>query len=178
LTHAERIELVREFADEVGGWTSARIFGDAQEKAAYAAYTNPETIREHAFEQVVSRFQMFLASAGGSSTFGMLVHDQNQTACSNLTSLMRAFHRDGTAYASIPNIIETPLFVDSSLTSMVQVADLVAYAVRRFVEKGETDLLNRVQSRFDRRDNVVVGLRHYTASRPCRCRICIDHKRA
>jgi hypothetical protein len=29
LTHAERVALVRDFADEVGRWTDARIFGDA-----------------------------------------------------------------------------------------------------------------------------------------------------
>jgi hypothetical protein len=200
LTYAERVALVRDFADEVGRWSDARIFGDAQEKAAYPGYAaamnpdragsrkegaghwkvvtaSPESIRERAFEQVVSRFQIFLASAMGAATFGMLVHDQNQTACINLTALMRAFHKDGTAYAKIPNIIETPLFVDSSLTSMVQVADLVSYAVRRFVEKDETDLLDRVYPRFDRRGGVMVGLRHYTGARPCACRICVDHGR-
>lgn len=176
LTHAERLSLVRDFADEIGTWADARAFGDAQEKAKTAA-SSPERIRAHTFEQVVSRFQMFLAAAMGANTFGMLVHDQNQTACTNLTELMRAFHKDGTAYAQIPNIIETPLFVDSSLTSMVQVADLVAYAVRRFVENGETDLFDRVYSRFDRRGGVMVGLRHFTGARPCSCRICVDHRR-
>lgn len=200
LTQAERLALVRDFADEIGTWTDARAFGDAQEKAAYPGYasamdtartsrqvegpgrwkaatSSPTRIGESAFEQVVSRFQIFLATAMGTNTFGMLVHDQNQTACANLTALMRAFHKDGTAYAQIPNIIETPLFVDSSLTSMVQVADLVSYAVRRFVENGETDLFDRVYPRFDRRSGVMVGLRHYTGSRPCACRICVDHGR-
>jgi hypothetical protein len=201
LTHAERIALVREFADEIGRWTDARAFGDAQEKAAYPGYAaamnrektsgptdgnrrwkpvtaSPESLREHAFEQLVTRFQTFLASVMGSSGFGMLVHDQNQTASRNLTALMRAFHKDGTAYAQIPNVIETPLFVDSSLTSMVQVADLVAYAVRRFVEKSEADLFDRVYPCFDRRNGVMVGLRHYTGARSCSCRICKDHGRA
>ncbi|HZL17552.1 MAG TPA: DUF3800 domain-containing protein [Polyangia bacterium] len=108
----------------------------------------------------------------------MLVHDQNQTASKNLTALMRSFHSQGTTYSKIPLIIETPLFVDSELTSMVQAADLVGYALRRFIENKETDLFERIYPRFDRRGQTLVGLRHYTGKSPCSCRICIDHQRS
>jgi histone acetyltransferase (RNA polymerase elongator complex component) len=174
LTRAERIALVREFADTIGHWTDSRIFGDAQEKSAHVG-NDRERIREHAFEQLVTRFHTYLRTE--TQPLGMLVHDQNQTASTNLTALMRAFHKRGTAYSKIPYIIETPLFVDSELTSMVQAADLVGYAVRRFFENKETDLFERVYPRFDRRGSVLVGLRHYTGSRPCPCRVCIDHGR-
>jgi Protein of unknown function (DUF3800) len=177
LTHAQRIEAVRDFASEIGRWTDSRIFGDAQDKAHHVG-SDRERIREFAFEQVVARFHTYLRTGLQAQDFGMLVHDQNQTASKNLTALMRSFHAKGTTYSKIPFIIETPLFVDSELTSMVQAADLVGYALRRFIENKETDLFERIYPRFDRRGPTLVGLRHYTGKSPCSCRICVDHKRS
>jgi len=73
-------------------------------------------------------------------------------------------------------IIETPLFVDSRLTGMIQMADVCAYATRRFFEYNETDLFNRICHRFDRIPaGSVVGIRHYTGVFNCKCRVCLDH---
>lgn len=63
------------------------------------------------------------------------------------------------------------------LTSMIQLADLIAYATRRFFENGETDLFDRFYPRFDRlpRGGPVVGIRHFTGSFECHCKVCMDH---
>ncbi|PYK63242.1 MAG: hypothetical protein DME21_03580 [Verrucomicrobia bacterium] len=87
---------------------------------------------------------------------------------------MRRFHREGTLWAKIPRIIETPLFVDSSLTSMVQISDLCAYATRRYFEKGETRLFSKIVSRFDKKHGRMVGIRHFTSS-GCTCLVCRRH---
>lgn len=175
LTHAERVAALRAIADEVGTWNDCRLFGDVQRKSAHVG--EAERIRDFAFEQVVTRFQTFLRLAGGADAMGLLVHDQNETASRRLTGRMRSFHRTGTSFSLIPNIIETPLFVDSKLTAMVQLADLVGYAVRRFIENQEADLFDRIYDRFDRRNTRLVGLRHFTGQAPCTCRICVDHGR-
>jgi len=60
---------------------------------------------------------------------------------------------------------------------MVQLADLCAYAVRRFFENNETDLLNRIFRRFDWHNGRLVGLRHYTGRASCACMVCKDHGR-
>jgi len=91
---------------------------------------------------------------------------------------MREFHRAGTLWSAIDNIIETPLFVDSQLTSMVQIADICAYVTRRFFEKGETALFDVIYDRFDRKRERLVGLRHYTGMQRCLCRVCGDHGRS
>ena len=72
LSHAERKALVAEFADEIGRWSDALLFGDVQEKTAHT-WGDRERIREYAFEQVVTRFQTFLSSVRGSHRMGMLV---------------------------------------------------------------------------------------------------------
>ena len=108
----------------------------------------------------------------------IIVQDQNRAASKHLTDLMRRFHAQGTFFTKIPRLVETPLFVESGLTSMVQVADLCAYAVRRFFENGETDLFDRIYGRFDRKPSgTLVGLRHYTGDVTCSCRVCKDHGR-
>ncbi len=77
---------------------------------------------------------------------------------------MKKFHVSGTLWTSLENIIETPLFVDSQLTSMVQVADLCAYALRRYLENDESELFDLIFQRADRKGAVVVGVRHFTKS--------------
>ena len=136
-----------------------------------------QTIDEQAFEQVVSRFEKFLGNieSAGQSNYGLLVHDNNHAVAKRHTALMRRFHQAGTHWTTIERIIETPLFVDSSLTSMVQVADLCAYALRRFVENQEVDLFDRIFSRADRSGGAVVGVRHFSPE-SCSCKICVNHR--
>ncbi len=185
LTHAQRTELLQELADEIGSWNDTRLFAEAVEKAAMPPGAD---IFEKAFEQAVTRFHTFLVkweggrlSQGGSvsatsvDNFGLLIQDNNQTVAKNITDLMRRFHVQGTLWAKVERIIETPLFVDSSLTSMVQMADLCAYATRRFFENGEEDLFDRIFARFDRAGGKIVGIRHYVGAKNCKCKVCASH---
>lgn len=66
------------------------------------------------------------------------------------------------------------MFVDSQLTNMVQLADLCAYALRRYLENGETELFDLVFQRADRVGETVVGVRHFTEDE-CLCKICASH---
>jgi hypothetical protein len=172
LTRAERLQCLERIAGEIAGWTHARIFADAISKPDF----NPGKYSpyELAFDQIVSRYQTFLAKQG---CLGIIVSDNNATAAPRLTRLSREFHRDGTLYRDIPNVVETPLFVDSALTSMIQVADLCAYALRRLLENGEDRLWQIIEPRVEQVNGAMVGVRHYTGKRSCTCRICIAHKR-
>jgi hypothetical protein len=74
-----------------------------------------------------------------------------------------------------PGVVPHFEIVNSSLTSMVQMVDLCAYALRRFVENQETDLFNRIFQRADRAGGgYTVGVRHF-AGLTCRCQICVSH---
>lgn len=87
---------------------------------------------------------------------------------------MRTFHKQGTFWTGIYNIIETPLFVNSELTSMVQLADLCSYAIRRYLENSETFLFKHIYNKGDRKDGKCVGIRHFT-DQNCHCLICTNH---
>jgi hypothetical protein len=179
LTRQERLDLVREVADKVSGWGYARLFAECIDKNYFDPSKSRNTISEQAFEQVVSRFERFLGNINvgppSQDIFGLLVHDNNETVAKKHTDLMRRFHQQGTLWTSIARIVETPLFVDSRLTSMVQVVDLCAYALRRYFENHECDLFNRIYPRADRFLDKVVGVRHF-ALPTCSCEVCLTHK--
>jgi hypothetical protein len=179
LTREERRNFIRRVARCVGGWEFARLFAECLDKIHFDPTKHHYTVvDEVAFDQLVSRFEQFLRIAAPErQNFGLLIHDNNQTIAKKHTELMQSFYRQGeTLWTKINHIIETPLFVDSSLTGMVQIADLCAYALRRYLENGETDLFDSIFQRADRRDEVVVGVRHFT-KQPCSCKICEAHIR-
>ena len=176
LTIDERKDCVRKLADVIGSWSDSRLFGEATD---IARFNLPGTVFENAFAQVISRFHSFLDNYGrhtGSDLHGLVIQDNNETVADRLTDRMRTFHLEGTMWTEIPRIIETPLFVNSELTEMIQISDVCAYATRRFFENKEDDLFDRIYTRFDRSSRGrVVGLRHYTGFHVCDCRVCRDH---
>lgn len=179
LTLDERKEFIAEVADCVSKWGFARLFAECVDKLHFDPQRNRLTVDEQAFEQVVSRFELYLRNMSPPSTrpsFGIIVHDNNETVARKHTRQMRKFHQEGTLWTEINHIIETPMFVDSQLTSMVQLADLCAYALRRYLENRETDLFERVYKRADRQgqSGPIVGVRHFTNA-SCRCTICENH---
>ena len=178
LTENERKEFIAEAANSLSQWGFARLFAECVDKVHFDPRRHsPYNLGEMAFDQVVSRFEQYLQVTGTTQqNYGLLIHDNNQTVAKRHTDLMRGFHREGTRWTTVENIIETPLFVDSQLTSMVQLADICSYALRRYLENGEEDLFRLVFDRADRKDGSVVGVRHFTDS-SCVCHICISHSK-
>lgn len=176
LTHNERICFIQELADLVGCWSFARLFAECIDKVHFDPVRAKQSVDEQALEQLVSRFEQYMKIVSKSTKnlqlFGTLVHDNNETVSKKHTALMKRFHHHGTLWTSIEHIIETPFFVNSELTSLVQLADLCCYALRRYCENNETDLLNRIQSRFDRKKGKIVGVRHFTDD-DCQCMFCV-----
>ena len=178
LTFDERRMFVKELAQTVSSWNYARLFAECIDKIKYDPSRSNQVITEQAFEQVTTRFQIFLLNLSKkmkSKQYGMLIHDNNQTVAKKHTELMKTFHEKGTFWKNIPNIIETPLFVDSNLTSMIQIADLCAYSIRRYLENNESELFDLVFQRADSRHHKRVGIRHFPGS-GCTCKICQLHK--
>ena len=180
LSFKERRELIIDIAKEISNWTFARLFAECVDKIHFDPLRAKKSVDEQAFEQVVSRFEQYLQIKSlniKQNLFGLLIHDNNPTVAKKHTLLMKKYHQTGTLWTNLKHLIETPLFVDSELTSMIQIADLCSYAMRRYLENGEFELFDFVYKRADRKDNWVVGVRHYTNIK-CNCKICIAHKRA
>ena len=177
LTLQERNALVLEVAECVSKWGFARLFAECIDKGHFDPVRAKSSVDEQAFEEIVSRFERYLRHTDetrGQRNYGLLVHDNNETVERKHTLLMRNFHAKGTLWTNIERIIETPFFVDSQLTSMVQIADLCSYALRRYLENGETLLFEKIYSRADRKHGRTGGVRHFTAP-TCQCEICKFH---
>ncbi|PJZ51523.1 DUF3800 domain-containing protein [Leptospira adleri] len=175
LTHSERLNFITELAHTIANWSYARLFAECIDKLHFNPTISARPLDEHALEQIVNRFHKYLEimdrSAQVPESYGLLIHDNNDTVEKRHTDLMRHFHNHGTFWGNITKIIETPLFVDSKLTSMIQIADLCSYSLRRYLENSEDTLFNIIFQRADRINNAVVGVRHFT-SQTCNCKIC------
>lgn len=177
LTYQERKDFIKEIAEMVSRWSFARLFAECVDKTYFDPSRTTQTIDEQSFEQLVSRFEHYLGNIGKNNPdcCGLLIHDNNDTVAKKHTDIMKRFHETGTMWTSIKKIIETPLFVNSQLTSMVQVADLCVFSLRRYLENGERELFSLIFQRADSRYRTSVGVRHF--SRPeCTCDICNRHR--
>ncbi len=178
MTLQQRQKFISDVADCVANWGFARLFAECIDKLHFDPQRSKRTVDEQAFEQVVSRFEQFLQAIEKSEdgrNYGLLIHDNNETVAEKHTELMKYFHSHGTLWIKIQRIIETPLFVNSELTDLVQIADLCSYSLRRYLENEETKLFNKIFERADRRNNVVVGIRHFS-TQSCECAICTAHR--
>ena len=172
LTLDERRQVVTDLAELISGWGVVRLFAECIDKVHFDPIRTNTTVHEQAFEQVVSRFERYLQNR--QSGYGILIHDNNQTVAKRHTELMKIFLHKGTLWTRIDHVIETPMFVDSQRTNMVQLADLCAYAIRRYLENSEEELFDLVFRRADRIGETAVGVRHFT-SQGCPCKICTSH---
>lgn len=179
LTYQERHDFIKEIARCVSRWSFARLFAECVDKIHFDPSRTTQTIDEQSFEQIVSRFEQYLqiiSKSDPAPCCGLLIHDNNETVAKKHTDLMKQFHQRGTMWTRVSSIIETPLFVDSQLTSMVQIADVCAYAIRRYLENNENEIFDLIFQRADRKDRVAVGVRHFT-KKGCTCKICGPHKK-
>jgi hypothetical protein len=161
LTHTERKAFIFDVAGKIAQWNFARLFAECIDKISYDPSKATSTIAEQAFEQIVSRFETYLEKREvreKTEQFGLLIHDNNETVAKKHTALMRKFHKSGTLAGAIPHIMETPFFVDSKLTSMVQLADLCAYALRRYLENGETDLFDLIVTHAEKNEDKYISI--------------------
>ncbi len=178
LTWEERRKAVLEVAQTVSQWGFARLFAECVDKSHFDPALSRRSIDEQAFEQVVSRFEKFLQNQKSTSdAYGLLMHDNNETVARRHTRMMRSFHAVGTLWTDVDHIMETPMFVDSELTRMVQIADLCAYALRRYLENSESELFRSIFQRADRVGDVAMGVRHFSPP-SCDCEICSAHQSA
>ena len=187
LTRTERSRLFEDALDLVGSREGVRLFAEVVDKA----HLHHDNCLRHALEQVVSRFDAFLAHANTPTRtrrdHGLLVMDREPTYERYIESIYDEFRHRGHPWGRLQDVIESPFFVDSRRASGVQVVDLCIYAVRRYVEYGlrpgkihEEQNFLRIFHKFDRSGPKLHGLRHYCAKKSCDCLICRDrgHARA
>lgn len=117
-----------------------------------------DTITE-CFEQVASRFDMYLARlyAQGNTQRGIAIFDKSTTEKS-IQALARNFRQDGHTYGKLRNFSEVPLFLDSKSSRLIQLADLVSYAIYRKFEHQDEQFYEIIKDCFDTHNGKTHGL--------------------
>ncbi|MDI3283168.1 DUF3800 domain-containing protein [Polyangium sp. 15x6] len=173
LSRRERSQLLEDALDMVGK-ARVKLFSEAIRKA-----DAPGDVVTQAFQQVVSRFEYYLewrnSEPDGHINKGLLIMDQEGAREASYRSMLDEFRKSGHPWGALRNVIEAPFFVDSSLSGFTQLADVCAYAVRRYLEKGlepgsheERNFL-RIFPKFDRSGTRLHGLRHSCTKGTCPC---------
>ena len=132
---------------------------------------------ERAFEEICNRFNLYLRrmqSRDDDPHRGLVVMDKSNYE-ETLQGLASRFRERGTRWGTLRNLAEVPMFVDSRATRLVQLADLLAWAVWRRYEKQDTRYFDRIVNRFDKSGGVLHGLVHYSGSQTdCMCPACLS----
>ena len=159
---------------------SNKAFAIAVDKEVRA----PNDPVEYAFEEICNRFNLQLQRIYNRSNTprdrdgaqrGLVVMDKSDNYESALQSLARKFRAHGTRWGNLRNMAEVPLFVDSRASRIVQLADLVAWAVWRRYELQDTRYFDKITSRFDSEGGVMHGLVHFRSnSEECACPACLS----
>lgn len=133
-----------------------RLFGAVVNKTALAG-GDPVV---HAFEQITSRFDMFLRrlyAKHNDPQRGIMVFDKSTTE-QRIQTLARDFKYTGHSWGTTQSYAEVPLFLDSKASRLIQLADLVAYALFRNYEHGDSSFYDVIKDSFDAEGGVKHGL--------------------
>jgi hypothetical protein len=131
-----------------------------------------------AFEDLCQRFDIYLSKlfSEGERQKGLLILDDSSYETS-LQKLARNFRTLGTQWGNIKHLADTPFFVNSKASRIVQIADHIAYSVFRRYNSGDTSYFDIIAHKFHQADGIVHGLAHKQRTTPnCMCLACTTRR--
>jgi hypothetical protein len=142
---------------------STVLFGAAIEKSPAVV----DDVVSSAFEHVCSRFDSHLKRLHKSRNTqrGIIVFDEASYE-RTIQNLATDFKNIGRSWGVTHNLSEVPLFLDSKASRLVQLADLVAFAIYRNVEKADSQFYDIISHRFDRQGSSARGFFYKPANPP------------
>ena len=113
------------------------------------------------FTQAASRFDMFLGRVfrqKGQAARGIAIFDKSATELT-IQRLSHVFTSTGHQWGRrINNFAEVPLFLDSKMSRLIQVADLIAWSIFRHFEYKDSAYFSIIQNCFDADGKDIYGL--------------------
>lgn len=131
-----------------------------------------------AFEDLCQRFDIYLSRlfSEGERQKGLLILDDSSYETS-LQEMARNFRASGTQWGNIKHLADTPFFVNSKASRIIQIADHLAYSVFRRYNAGDTSYFDIIAHKFHQSDGIVHGLAHkQRTSLNCMCLACTTRR--
>ncbi|MCJ1887396.1 DUF3800 domain-containing protein [Pseudomonas sp. LA21] len=141
-----------------------RLFAAVIEKSAFVG-ADPV---EHAFEKLSMRFDLFLRrlyTKHSDAQRGIMLFDKSSTE-RRIQTLAREFKHSGHSQGQTKNYAEVPVFLDSKASRLIQLADLVAFAIFRKFEFGDDQFYDVIKDNFDSDGGIQHGLYMRTHAGP------------
>ena len=174
----EQRRMLRERVYEIIRNRRGTLFACAVENA-YAR--DGSDVYELAFEQVISRFDMFIgrtnrdAVADGQGEQRGLLVLAGSSFSKALGVLARKLQTSGTRWGTaLHNVTDVPFFASPTETRLLQFADFCSNAVYGRYHSGYTFDFDKIAPKFDQADGVVHGLVHLTTDYRCACLACFS----
>ena len=156
IPRAERTQAIKDALSVLtASHRSSRIFACIINKQI----AFPRDAVELAFEQLASRFDQYLMRLHKEQDTqrGIIVFDKS-TYETTIQNLATDFRTIGHQWGVLRNLAEVPLFLDSRASRLIQLADLVAYALFRKFEHGDDQFASIFESRIDTAGGIQHGL--------------------
>jgi hypothetical protein len=107
---------------------------------------------------------------------GLMIYDQSKHE-KTVQALMTQYRTTGASFGRVKRLAEVPLFTDSKMTRMLQLADFVAYAIFRNYESADVRFLNIIMKRFYQDAGRLHGLCHLISNyQECYCAACLTRR--
>lgn len=153
------------------------LFGVAIHKKSFPG-ENPV---EKAFHEICGHFDEFIEQANlnpdRDKNRGLMILDSAKYKGHLDTLLLEYRQAGGTKFGRVRNFADAPTFANSKTTRLIQIADLVSYAIFRRYERSDTTLLDRIIPYFYRRDKTIHGLMHHISGyKTCTCPACLSRQ--
>ena len=131
-----------------------------------------------AFEDISQRYDMYLSKLNfdGDRQKGLMILDESSYETA-LQDLAKNFRKIGTQWGKIKHIADTPFFVNSRASRIIQLADHIAYAVFRKYNASDHQYFDIIASKFYQSENVIHGLAHkQKVNYSCMCVACFSRR--
>lgn len=179
MTRLERdYVLTRAYEKIAATPTSLAIFAVVMEKASF---TGIDPI-QRTCEELAGHFDAFLeyletrAGSQNDKERGLMVFDESNHE-KTLHALIEQYRSTGASFGKVRHLAEFPMFTDSRLTRMLQIADLVAYAAFRRYEHGDSRYLDLILHKFHQTGGKIHSLMHLNKNKDnCFCPGCLSRR--
>jgi len=178
MTRPDRQELLKAIygliARETKGVT---LFGVALQKPDYPK-SSPI---QRTCEEMAGHFDAYLqgleiAATSGEKQRGLMIFDQSRHE-KTVQALMTQYRTTGASFGKIRHLAEVPLFTDSKITRMLQLADFVAYALYKRYESSFAQFFDMIIPRFYEAGGKIHGLIHLNLNhKTCYCPGCFSRR--